>query len=131
MLDFRIIACSIARPAAAVYAFLSQPRNFALWAAGLGKGLRQEGAHWVAETPEGLARISFAPPNDFGVADHWVTLPSGAEISVPMRVIGNGEGSLVLFTVFRQAWMDEAALVADAAAVERDLDALKALLEAG
>ncbi len=130
MLDFRIIACSIARPAAEVYGFLSQPGNFARWAAGLGKGLHQEDGHWVADTPAGEVRIRFAPPNEYGVVDHWVRLPDGAVISVPMRVIANDEGSLVLFTLFHQPWMDEAALVADAASVERDLAALKALLEA-
>jgi hypothetical protein len=46
-----------------------------------------------------------------------------------MRVIANGTGSEVLFTLFRLPDMTAEAFARDAEWVERDLKALKALLE--
>jgi hypothetical protein len=46
-----------------------------------------------------------------------------------MRVIANGEGSEVLFTLFRTAGMSDAQFAADAQWVERDLAELKRFLE--
>ncbi|MFX8145270.1 hypothetical protein ABTL24_19370, partial [Acinetobacter baumannii] len=59
-----------------------------------------------------------------------VDLGGGREIYIPLRVVGNAEGCLVSLTLFRQPEMDDATFAADAAWVERDLLALKALAEA-
>lgn len=84
----------------------------------------------MAQGPQGPIRVRFSPPNPFGVFDHMVIPESGPEIAVPLRVIANGSGCDVQLTVFRRPDMDAAALAADAAAVRRDLEALKTLLEA-
>ncbi|MGH3505202.1 MAG: hypothetical protein ACRDQA_30565, partial [Nocardioidaceae bacterium] len=42
---------------------------------------------------------SFAEPNDFGALDHVVTLPSGESVYNPLRVIPEGDGCEVVFTV--------------------------------
>jgi hypothetical protein len=47
----------------------------------------------------------------------------------PMRVVRNGVCSEVIFTLFRQPTMSDEQLAEDRAAVERDLRALKELLE--
>ena len=52
------------------------------------------------ETPTGFVGIRFVPANELGVIDHVVTLPDGRSILNPMRVISNGEGSEVMFTLF-------------------------------
>ena len=50
----------------------------ALWASGLASGLTRNGDDWIADGgPIGNVRVRFAPPNDFGVIDHRVTLPGG------------------------------------------------------
>lgn len=128
----RPISIGVACPADAVYAYAADPDNMADWAAGIGDGLRRspddDGA-WIADTPTGEARVRFAPTNPFGVLDHWVTLPDGTEISVPLRVVANGDGAEVTLTLFRLPDMDDAAFERDAAAVTRDLETLKARLE--
>ena len=43
--------------------------------------------------------------------------------------VANGDGAEVTLTLFRLPSMDDAAFEADAAAVEKDLGALKTLLE--
>jgi hypothetical protein len=52
----------------------------------------------------------------------------GPEIYVPMRVIPNGDGAEVLFTLFRQPDMSDAKFAADAEWAGCDLLVLKALV---
>jgi hypothetical protein len=128
-LETRTISVSILRDWRAVYDFAQRPENFARWASGAAKSLRREGGEWVADGPDGRAVLRFAPRNDFGVLDHTVTLASGAEIHMPVRVVANGSGCEVMFTLFRQAGMTDAVFARDAEWVATDLAALKALLE--
>jgi hypothetical protein len=131
--EARTISVSIDRAAHAVYAFAANPANLPRWASGLsglGTTIAQVGDVWVAQTPEGPVTIRFATPNPFGVLDHWVRPATGGEVYAPMRVIPNGAGSHLQFILFRLPAMSDDQFAADAALVERDLLALKALLEA-
>lgn len=118
--------------------YLANPRNFPEWASGLASGMTpksvhahspDEAAEWIAETPQGQATIRFSPPNEFGVADHWVYLPDGTCVYVPVRTVANGDGSEVSLTLFRIPGMDEARFQADADWVRGDLAKLKQILE--
>jgi len=112
-----------------VYGFISDPRNLPGWVGSFYRSVRESGSGWVAETPLGAARVRFVAGNDFGVLDHYVTLPSGQEIFNPMRVVPNGDGSEVIFTLFRLPGMSDDGYAEDLASVERDLEKLKAVLE--
>jgi hypothetical protein len=129
LFETRPVTVSIARPAAEVYAFAHPPEAFARWAAGLGAGLVRDGDGWIARGPEGDVRVRFSPPNAYGVLDHWVTLADGTELSIPLRVVANGDGAEVTLTLFRPPGADDAAFARDQAMVARDLATLKALLE--
>jgi hypothetical protein len=117
----------------AVYEFAAEPQTWSRWAAGLAEGgLRQTADGWVADSPMGHVTVEFAPPNQFGVLDHVVRLPSGEAVYNPLRVIRGGVGEArceVVFTVRRRAGMTDAEFAADAAAVAADLDTLRQLLE--
>ena len=123
------ITVSIARPAAEVYAFAHKPESFPQWAAGLGAGLTRDGDHWIASGPDGDVRVRFSPENPYGVLDHWVTLPDGTQLSIPLRVVANGDGAEVTLTLFRAPGMDDATFDRDQGWVARDLAVLKGLLE--
>jgi hypothetical protein len=125
----RHVSISIERTPSDVYAFAAHPPNLPQWAAGLAGSVQQIGADWVADSPMGRVRLEFASANAFYVLDHDVTLPSGLQVHNPMRVLPNGGGSEVIFSVFRRPGMSEAELEADVAAVTRDLQALKRALE--
>ena len=126
----RTISVSIDRDWREVYDFASVPQNFPRWAAGLGTRFERSGEEWTAEDPDGRSiRIRFSRPNEFGVLDHTVFAEGGAESRNAMRVVANGTGAEAMFTLLRTPGMTEDAFAADAAAVERDLKALKALLE--
>jgi len=123
------ISISIERDPAAVYDFASRPENFPRWASGLATSIEAEGDHWVAATPEGPVQVRFTPRNEYGILDHHVTMPGGVDVYVPMRVVENGAGSEVIFTLFRTPGMSDEVLARDAAWVEKDLEALKQMLE--
>ncbi len=84
----------------------------------------------MSETPDGPMIVRFSERNAFGVLDHWVSPPSGVQIYIPLRVVKNGSGCELVFTLFRGPDMDQAGFEADAQWVMRDLKAAKQLLEA-
>ena len=119
----------IDRPADEVYAYASNPANLPRWAPGLGNSVEEVDGQWFVETPAERVRFAFAPPNDFGVLDHYLTLNSGEVIYVPMRVIADESGSEVVFTVRRRPGMTDDEFKADGDAVAADLARLKRVLE--
>ena len=127
--EVRHITSSIERHVDEVYAFVAEPQNLPKWATGLGDDFHKEGEDWIATGVLGRVRVRFCTKNGFGVVDHDVTLPSGEVTHNALRVVPNGAGSEVVFTVVRADDVDDAAFEADAAHVQKDLAALKALLE--
>ncbi len=125
----QIVHVSIARDWREVYDYASRPENMPFWASGLASGLTQDGDDWIAEGTLGTARVRFAPRNDFGVIDHWVTLESDLQVYNALRVVPNGDGCEIMFTVLQLPGMEEAQFAADAAHVMRDLKTLKELME--
>lgn len=131
LLEVRHVGISIARSPADVYAFAAKPENLPKWALGLGASFRKEGGEWVADGgPVGMVKVRFTPSNTLGVLDHDVVFESGVVVHNPLRVIPNGGGSEMTFTLFRRPGVSDEELEADAAAVAADLATLKRLLEA-
>jgi len=116
-------------PTQVAYEYASDPTNVPEWAAGLGSAVEQVDGTWFIESPMGRVAVDFAPPNEFGVLDHSVTLPSGEVVHNPMRVIPDGDGCEVVFTLRRQDGVSDDDFERDAAAVAADLRTLKQLLE--
>jgi hypothetical protein len=116
-----------------VYEFAVDPQTWPQWAAGLAEGgLHQSADGWVAESPMGTVTVEFSPPNQFGVLDHVVWMPSGEAVYNPLRVVPGEVGERrceVVFTVRRRPNMTDAEFDADAAAVAADLATLRRLVE--
>jgi hypothetical protein len=130
MTESRHLTVSIARPAPEVYAWARDPAHLPQWAAGLASGIRLERGEWVADSPMGRVLVRFVPVNEYGVLDHDAVLPDGTAVTNPLRVLPDGDGCEVVFTVRRQPGTDDAAFEADVAAVTADLGTLKRVLEA-
>jgi hypothetical protein len=128
--ESRHISERIDRPADEVYDYAADPANLPEWAAGLGSVVEQVDGQWFVRMPTGRAALTFVPRNDYGVLDHFLTLPSGETFHNPMRAIADGDGCEVVFTVRRQADMTDEEFERDVAAVAADLAALKRVLEA-
>jgi hypothetical protein len=127
--ESRTITVRIDRPIENVNEFLANPANWNQWAFGLGKNIRRSKDGWIADSDGGIAKVLFTPRNNFGVVDHTVIRPSGQRVYVPMRLLVNGTGCELLFTLFREPNMSDAQFVSDAGFVQRDLNGLKKLLE--
>jgi hypothetical protein len=131
MFASRTLSVSIGRPPTKVYEFASNPENLPKWAKGLGQSVRKQGDDWIVDTRQGPVNVRFAEKNNFGILDHYVTTVSGFEVYVPIRVLPNGTGSEVIFTLFRLPDVSDEKYVEDMKLVERDLRTLKDLLENG
>lgn len=127
--EVRNITVSIHRSPGDVYAFISEGENLPRWASGLGKTIRRADGEWIAQGPIGEVRVRFAPSNDLGVADHDVVLENGDTVHNPLRVVPNGTGSTVIFTLLRLPGVSEQQFDEDARTVEKDFATLKGLLE--
>ncbi len=127
--ESRHLSTFIDLPAADVYAYASDPANLVHWAAGLGRATRRADASWIVHSPMGVVTVLFAPPNEFGVLDHEVTLATGETVYNPMRVIPDGLGCEVVFTLRRTPTMTDREFARDADAVVADLARLRRILE--
>jgi uncharacterized protein YndB with AHSA1/START domain len=121
------VSVTIDRPVAGVYGFVSDPGNLPRWSFFQSAIETEDG--WRVRTSGGEAILRMAPPNDLGVLDHHIQTPAGGRIHIPMRVVENGRGSEVVFTVYRAPGMTDEAYAADVRQVEEDLATLKRLLE--
>jgi hypothetical protein len=128
-LPAEIVHISIDRDWRDVYDFAAKPENMPLWASGLASGLEKDGEDWVATGVLGSVRVSFVPPNEFGVIDHTVMIESGLRVYNALRVVPNGDGCEIMFTLLHLPGMTDEQFAADAAHVRKDLEALKAMME--
>ncbi|MEU8791414.1 SRPBCC family protein [Streptomyces sp. NPDC048643] len=128
--ESRHLSVPIDRTVDEVYAYASDPENLPAWALGLGGSIKKIDDQWIAESsPMGRVVVTFVPRNELGVIDHHVTLPSGEAVYNPVRVISDGEGSEVVFTLRRQPRMTDADFERDADMVTGDLNRLRELME--
>ena len=129
-LESRQVSVFIDRPTAEVYEFTANPANLPQWAPGLCDSVEQIAGQWVAQSPFGRVVLVFAPPNDYGVLDHQVTVDSGQTFYNPMRVTDLDAGCELVFSVRRQPDLSDEQFATDSDAVLADLVRLKHLLEA-
>ena len=114
-----------------VYEFVSNMENMPRWAKTFCRSIKKSDGEWVIETSQGPMGIRIAPKNDFGILDHTVIPAPGVEVFVPMRVVPNGSGSEVIFTLFQQAGMSDENFAKDQGMIEQDLATLKQIMEQG
>ena len=123
------VAVTIERSARDVHDYVLDPHHLSEWAAGLAhRPVERVDGQWVVDSPLGRVVVEFAPANDFGVADHVVTLPDGTSVQNPMRVIPNADGCDVVFSVRRQPNMSDSEFAADVDGVRKDLETLRFIL---
>lgn len=129
ILRSQTLTVSIDCPPGRVYAFVSNPENLPRWAGGLCRSVSQREGQWIVETADGPMRIRFVEQNALGVLDHYVSPAPGIETLNPMRVVPNGSGSELSFTLFQPPGMSDDRHAVDVRLVEHDLRTLKSLLE--
>ena len=125
------LSVSIARKPPDIARFVADPRNLPQWAGAFCKSVRPDGERWIVQTDEGEFGLRFMAAVEHGIVDHVVEIAEDVQVHVPMRVVPNGEGSEVLFTLFRLPAMTEFRWQRDLDMVNADLQRLKAVMESG
>ena len=125
----RTLSLSIEAPFQKAYDYISDAANLPKWAPGFFLSMRLVDGKWLAETTIGPVGFRFAERNPFGVLDHYVAVESGPETANSMRLLRNGTGCELLFTLFREPEVTDARFSEDAETVLKDLRTLKAILE--
>ena len=129
VLKSRTLTISIACHPRAVYEFVSNLENLPAWAKTFCRSVKRVGSEWIVETPQGSVKMRIAGNNEAGILDHSVIPAPGVEVLVPMRVVPNGAGSEMLFTLFQLPGMSDEQYAEDLGFVEQDLRSLQTLLE--
>ncbi len=111
--DAQTITVTIDCAAQTVYDAVRGPVRLSQWASGV----------------EAAVVITFAPDNNQGVLDHEVYLPDGRRVKVPMRVVPLRGRSVLTLTLFRQPGTSDDEFLDDVQWAQRDLEALRNLLE--
>lgn len=114
---------------AAVAIFAGDPVNLPQWAAGLSSGIRHEDGRWVTDSPMGVVEVRFTDAVASGILDHDVLMPDGTTVHNPLRVLRNGDGSEVVFTLYRLPDVSDEEFERDAEMVRADLRRLRLLIE--
>ncbi len=127
MLRSQTLTASVACLPAEAVAFIRDYRRLPDWLSFI-TGVSEEAGRWLMDTPGGMMEIEFVPANEFGVVDHRVTLADGQTFDNPMRVVPNGAGSEVQFTLFQTPGMSDEQFATDAKTVQTDLNNLARLL---
>ena len=129
------LAVSIDAPFDAVVADLADPSAHPRWAREFFAGDAVPGdepGEVRVQVPMmgGLVRMRVDAVRELGVLDLYLA-PEGAPYgpAVPIRVLHNGDGADVLFTLSRAPGMPQEAWEAGTASMARELDALKDRLE--
>ncbi len=130
MLKSLTLSISINRAPREVYDFVSNAENLPKWAKMFCLSVRKTNGDWIVETPQSSVKLRFAERNALGVLDHYVTASPGVEVYVPMRVVQNGQGSELLFTLFQAKDTPDEKFAEDKRRVNQDLRNLKKVLEA-
>ena len=134
LLISRTLSVSINSKPKTVYEFVLNLENLPKWAKMFCRSIKLLNGEWIAEILQEQAKVRITKRNDFGILDHYVKLlssPNVDEVFVPMRVVQNGDGSEVIFTIFQLAGMAEERYAEDIRMVEQDLKNLKSIIEEG
>lgn len=108
---------------------MSDPAHLPAWASGLGGSGELVNGRWEADAPFGRAVVAFVERNPFGVLDHDVTLPAGEVVRNPLRVLADGSGCEVVFSLRRAPGVTDEEHEHDATTILGDLETLKRLVE--
>lgn len=122
---------TINRDPKTVYKFISNLTNLPKWAKTFCRSIKKSNntmGECIIETPQGPVEIRIAPKNNFGIVDHYISPAEGKEVLVPLRVVPNGSGTEVIFTVFQQPHMSDESYKKDIELVKQDLKNLKEIM---
>lgn len=131
MLRTRTLTVEIDRPAEEVYRFLVDPANLAGWTM-VQNGRPEPSAgpnSWAFDGPRGTVLVHFTAPNPFMVLDYRMQAGPQTILMAHVRVIRNGEGTVLTHTSVQQPLVSNAMFASEEEWMMSDLLVLKTLME--
>lgn len=131
MLKTRTLTVEIDRPAEEVYRFLVDPANLAGWTM-VQNGRPEPSAgpnSWAFDGPRGTVLVHFTAPNPFMVLDYRMQAGPQTILMAHVRVIRNGEGTVLTHTSVQQPLVSNAMFASEEEWMMSDLLVLKTLME--
>ena len=120
---------TIRRDPVTVFEYVAGPLNLPQWATEFCQDVRPHGDDWLVTTTEGDVPVAFRTDPEAGVVDFVLRPAPGVEVVAASRVLPNGDGAEYVFTQFQAPGMPDEAFDGQVAALRRELDQLKDLLE--
>ena len=114
-----------------VYRFITDTSKLGLWAQGLRSAAWKPSHTAVGESSAGPIEVCFTEQIDLGICDLSITTPDGQVIECPMRVVRDGTGSEVVFTLPADAIAGPERREQLGAAIAADLNRLRRAIEHG
>lgn len=118
---------SIAADPGEVLAFLADPHNLPRWAPSFARSVTERDGQLLVDTGQGDLPISLSVSQEQGTVD--VLSVANPRVGAFSRVLPNGDGSEYLFTMLFAPDADAAAVDAQMAVVDEELQAVRALCE--
>jgi hypothetical protein len=119
---------SIAAPPGAVLAVVGDPYRLPDWAPAFASAVEAEGDHWLIGSGDARFAIGVRVSAEQGTVD--LLRPNDESLGARMRVLHNHAGSELVFTLVFPAGTESAAIAAQMATVESELETVRALVEA-
>jgi uncharacterized protein YndB with AHSA1/START domain len=116
---------AIDAPPERVHRFIADATNIPRWAPAFATAIHPGDTHWVATTERGEAEIIVASNPDSGTLD--ILSAADRTRGAFARVISNGPGSEVLFTLFFEPGTPEQTVTAQMTVVDDELANIKQL----
>lgn len=108
LMKTRTLTVSLAADRDAVFAFLAQIEQLPEWAPAFCRELRREGHHWRAITPGGEDYLALVADPRTGVMDLFIGVRPDEMTLLPLRVIRQSDGAVVICTFLQPAgWAED------------------------
>ena len=119
---------SIAAAPERVFAYVADGANLPLWAPAFAPAVRRAGEEWIVEN--GDAAFSVLLPTSAAAGTVDIVAAADRRRGAFTRVLPNGDGATILFTLFFRPDTPHDAVAAQMAEVDSELDRIRAACEA-
>jgi hypothetical protein len=120
---------TIDAPTGSVFTYLDDANNLPSWAPAFATTVQPDGDGWIVGQGDVRLGLRIVSDADSGTVDLRVTPPNGRESAVYMRVLPNGDGAELLFTLFFSDSRTDEELARQSAEVEAELVRVRAACE--
>jgi len=103
----KTLTASLPQDAQSLFAWVADPENLAQWHSSFCRALRKTDGSYIAESPRGPVPVRFIRDDRSFVIDILTEVVEGIELTNAIRVLSNGEGSEMIWTLVKPDGVSE------------------------